>query len=160
RVELAGLGVVPRLHELVAHLHREHGVVHHHARHAGDRAGDDVLEARVRGARHRHAVAFAAQAGGEPDDVGGDRPLLGLVGYELGCGHISPSQQIRGSGSPTNWSIALRPPNAVLTSTIPGGSVLTSPIAVARAQPSTPRSASSAAPAASAATNATNTPSL
>ncbi len=40
-------------------------------------------------------------------------------------------QQILGSGSPTSWSITRRPPKAVSTSTMPGGSVLTSPISAA-----------------------------
>ena len=77
--------------------------------------------------------------------MGGDRLCLGLVWHELGCGHVhSLLEQIRGSGSPTSWSITRRPPNAVLTSTIPGGSVFTSPISAARSQPSTSRSAASA----------------
>ena len=40
-------------------------------------------------------------------------------------------QQILGRGSPTSWSITRRPPNAVSTSTMPGGSVRTSPISAA-----------------------------
>ena len=58
-----------------------------HLRHAGDRAGDDVLEARVGGRGHRHRVALAGQADGDPQDVGGDRLRLGLVRYELDCRH-------------------------------------------------------------------------
>ena len=49
---------------------------------------------------------------------------------------LSP-QQIRGSGSPTSWSITRRPPKLVSTSTIPGGSVRTSPISAACSQPGT-----------------------
>ena len=45
------------------------------------------------------------------------------------------AQQIRGSGSPTSWSITRLPPKLVSTSTIPGGSVRTSPISAARSQP-------------------------
>ena len=37
-------------------------------------------------------------------------------------------QQIRGSGSPTSWSITRLPPKLVSTRTMPGGSVFTSPI--------------------------------
>src|SRR3954453_3354391 len=69
-------------------------------------------------------------------------------------------QQILGKGSPTSWSITRRPPNAVSTSTMPGGSVRTSPISAACSQPGTARSAASAASAWSGATNATSLPSL
>src|SRR4051794_18812160 len=69
-------------------------------------------------------------------------------------------QQILGSGSPTSWSITRRPPNAVSTSTMPGGSVRTSPISAACSQPGTARSAASAASACSGATNATSLPSF
>ena len=57
------------------------------------------------------------------------------------------SQQIRGSGSPTSWSMTRRPPKAVSTRTTPGGSVRTSPISAASPNPSTERSAASAASA-------------
>src|SRR3954451_8026979 len=69
-------------------------------------------------------------------------------------------QQILGKGSPTSWSITRRPPNAVSTSTMPGGSVRTSPISAACSQPGTARSAASAASAFSGATNATSLPSF
>src|SRR3954449_12417897 len=69
-------------------------------------------------------------------------------------------QQILGKGSPTSWSITRRPPNAVSTSTMPGGSVRTSPISAARSPPGTERSAASASWAASGATKATILPSL
>src|SRR3954469_14700206 len=78
------------------------------------------------------------------DDGLGDRELV--------------HQQIRGSGSPTSWSIKRRPPKAVRTSTIPGGSAVTVPISAAVG--SRPRSASSAASACSGATKATSLPSL
>ena len=52
------------------------------------------------------------------------------------------------------------PPKPVSTRTIPGGSVLTSPISAASSQPGTDRSAASAASAASGATNATSFPSF
>ena len=55
---------------------------------------------------------------------------------------LSLAQQIRGSGSPTSWSITRLPPKLVCTSTIPGGSVRTSPISAASSQPGTLRSAS------------------
>src|SRR5918911_401391 len=74
--------------------------------------------------------------------------------------HVFLLQQIRGRGSPTSRSITRRPPNAVSTSTIPGGSVFTSPISAAASQPGTERSAASAAPAASGATNARSLPSF
>src|SRR3954447_7464439 len=69
-------------------------------------------------------------------------------------------QQILGSGSPTSWSMTRRPPNAVSTSTIAGGSVRTSPISAACSQPGTARIAASAASACSGATNATSLPSF
>src|ERR1700750_578881 len=69
-------------------------------------------------------------------------------------------QQILGNGSPTSWSITRRPPNAVSTSTMPGGSVRTSPISAARSQPGIARIASSASAASSGATNASSLPSL
>src|SRR4051794_18892195 len=78
------------------------------------------------------------------DDGLGDRELV--------------HQQILGSGSPTSWSITRLPPNAVSTSTIPGGSVRTSPMSAARG--SIARSADSACSACSGATNATSLPSL
>src|SRR5215831_7543058 len=69
-------------------------------------------------------------------------------------------QQILGSGSPTSMSITRRPPNAVSTSTSPGGSLLTTPISAACSQPPAARRATRAASAASGATNATSTPSF
>src|SRR3954452_1221144 len=72
----------------------------------------------------------------------------------------SRAQQILGKGSPTSWSMTRRPPNAVSTSTIRGGSVRTSPISAACSQPGTARIAASAASACSGATNATSLPSF
>src|SRR5436190_23970343 len=69
-------------------------------------------------------------------------------------------QQILGNGSPASRSITLRPPNAVSTNTMFGGSVLTSPISAASSQPGTERSAASAASARSGATKATRRPSF
>src|SRR5262249_9641929 len=66
--------------------------------------------------------------------------------------------QILGSGSPTSSSITRRPPNAVSTSTIPGGSARTSPMSAASG--SCAFSAASAASAVSGATSATSLPSL
>ena len=67
--------------------------------------------------------------------------VCGLVVYELGRHLASSRQQIRGSGSPASRSITRLPPKAVSTSTIPGGSVLTSPISAASSHPGTERSA-------------------
>src|SRR3954451_18098806 len=78
------------------------------------------------------------------DDGLGDRELV--------------HQQIRGRGSPTSWSITRRPPNAVRTRTMPGGSSTTVPISAAAS--SCARSAASAASACSGATKATSLPSL
>ena len=114
----------------------------HDPRHARDRLGDDVLEARVGRRRHRHGVAVAAEPGRHPDDVRGDR--LGLRAGPVRTRSASPSpfaslslvaQQIRGSGSPDEQVHHPPPPNAVSTSTIPGGSVFTSPISAACSQP-------------------------
>src|SRR4051812_40229709 len=76
------------------------------------------------------------------------------------CDRELVHQQILGSGSPTSWSITRRPPNAVSTSTIAGGSVLTSPMSAACSQPGTARSAASAWSACSGATKATSLPSF
>src|SRR6476646_2977749 len=73
---------------------------------------------------------------------------------------VPRGQQILGSGSPTSWSMTRLPPNAVSTNTIPGGSVLTSPISTARSHPGTARSAASAASHRSGATKATSLPSF
>src|SRR3954467_10715019 len=64
-------------------------------------------------------------------------------------------QQILGNGSPTSWSITRRPPNAVSTSTMPGGSVRTSPISAAPSP-----SAANAASAFSGAAKASSVPSV
>src|SRR3954469_15927059 len=77
----------------------------------------------------------------------------------LGDGELV-HQQIRGSGSPTSWSMTRRPPKLVSTKTIPCGSVRTSPISAAASQPTTALIASSAASAASGATKATSFPSF
>ena len=120
----------------------EHRVVHDHLRHPGDRLGDDVLEARVDGRGHRDRVAVAGEARGHPDHVRLDRLGLRLIRNDLCAqGHRAllsvAGQQILGSGSPASRSITRRPPKAVSTSTIPGGSALTSPISVAASQPGT-----------------------
>ena len=139
RVELALLGVVPGLDVLVADLVRDDLVVDHHARHAGDDALDDVLEAGVGGRGHGHRVALAGESRGHPQDVRSDLLGLLLARNELDCAchrySFLADQQIRGSGSPTSWSMTRLPPNAVCTSTIPGGSVFTSPISTAPSQP-------------------------
>src|SRR5687768_13822194 len=85
------------------------------------------------------------------------RMTLGDGHDRLGEGELV-HQQILGSGSPTSWSITRLPPNAVSTSTIPGGSVRTSPISAARSQPGTVRIAARAASAISGATKATSLP--
>src|SRR6188472_4094122 len=93
--------------------------------------------------RHRAAARVAV---GDRDDGLGDRELV--------------HQQILGSGSPTSWSITRRPPKPVSTSTMPPGSVRTSPISAARSPPGAARSACSAASAPAGSTTATSTPSL
>src|SRR4051812_1315062 len=67
-------------------------------------------------------------------------------------------QQILGRGSPTSSSITRLPPKLVSTSTMPGGSVRTSPMSAASG--SNARSAASAASACPGATSATSLPSL
>src|SRR3954453_17220433 len=81
---------------------------------------------------------------GDADDGVGERELV--------------HQQILGSGSPTSSSMTRLPPKLVSTSTIPGGSVRTSPMSAASG--SNARSAASAAWAHSGATSATSLPSL
>src|SRR4051794_22245786 len=81
---------------------------------------------------------------GDPHDGVGQRELV--------------HQQILGSGSPTSSSMTRLPPKLVSTSTIPGGSVRTSPMSAASG--SNARSAASAAWAHSGATSATSLPSL
>src|SRR4051794_1136282 len=81
---------------------------------------------------------------GDADDGVGERELV--------------HQQILGSGSPTSSSMTRLPPKLVSTSTMPGGSVRTSPMSAASG--SNARSAASAASAHSGATSATSLPSL
>src|SRR3954452_23171141 len=81
---------------------------------------------------------------GDPHDGVGERELV--------------HQQILGSGSPTSSSMTRLPPKLVSTSTIPGGSVRTSPMSAASG--SNARSAAIAAWAHSGATSATSLPSL
>ena len=135
------------------------------ARHPGDDAVDDVLEARVRRRRHRDRVALAREARRHPEDVRGDLPPSACwFGYELGRRHRSLpllAQQIRGSGSPTSWSITRLPPNAVSTSTIPGGSVLhLADHAPPARRPARPAARRAPRRRRSAATKATSLPSL
>src|SRR5450755_588993 len=160
RIQLALLGVEPRLRVLVAHRVVDHLVVDDHLGHARDGLQDDVLEALVRRRGHRHRVPLAAEARGHPQDVSGDRLCL-LVVCKRSCHPVSSrSQQIRGSGSPTSWSMTRRPPKLVCINTMPGGSVRTSPISAACSQPGTALSARSASSAASGATNTSILPSL
>src|SRR4051794_12285872 len=124
------------------------------------RAGGDQVPGEQQ--RRGHALAQVADADLDLPDAAPVRMSLrdrpDCVGYRE-LVHAAP-QQILGSGSPTSWSITRLPPNAVSTSTMFGGSVLTSPISAARSQPGTAWSAASAASAASGATKATNLPSL
>ena len=87
RVELAGLGVVPGLHEVVAGLDREERVVERDAGHPGQRARQQVLERRLRRRGHRHRVAVAAEAARHPDHVDGELLGLGLARGELERAH-------------------------------------------------------------------------
>jgi hypothetical protein len=83
RVELAGLGVVPGLHELRADLVREHRGVRHHLRHTRDRARDDVLETRIDRRGHGDRVAVTPETRRHPDDVSSDLLRLVLTWCEL-----------------------------------------------------------------------------
>src|SRR4051794_3635757 len=111
----------------------------------GQRRRDDLAQVADRDLDAGHATA-PGMALDHGHDRLGERQLM--------------HQQILGSGSPTSWSITRRPPKAVSTSTIPGGSVRTSPMSAARSHPGTARSAASAASARSGATKATSLPSL
>ena len=83
RIELAGLCVIPGLHELGTVLIREHRGMRDHLRHTGDCARDDVLEGRVDCRRHGNRVTIAAQTRRHPDDVSGDVLRLVLPWCEL-----------------------------------------------------------------------------
>src|SRR5215212_714126 len=133
-----------------------HGV-EHQRRALRHRAATGQLERELE--RRRHHLAQVAHAdvdldhlppGGmalhDREDALGDRELV--------------HQQILGRGSPASRSITLRPPNAVATSTIAGGSVLTSPMSAASSHPGTERSAANAASARAGSTKATSLPSL
>src|SRR4051794_16658651 len=120
-----------------------------------------------RRARTRTRAPTARPGAASPPSARRARPCARARGRSR-CGRpsrrsrarASRPQQILGNGSPTSWSITRRPPNAVSTSTIAGGSVLTSPISAACSQPGTARIAASAASACSGATNATSLPSF
>src|SRR4051794_14935590 len=129
-------------HELRAADHRPLGDEGEGER---ERIGHDLPQVADADLDARHA-ALAGVPGGDLDDGVGERELV--------------HQQILGSGSPTSWSITRRPPNAVCTITMPGGSVRTSPMSAARSPPGAERSAASAAAACSGSTAATSTPSL
>src|SRR5215217_4660275 len=89
----------------------------------------DQLEGELE--RRRHDLAQVAD--GHLDSAHATPSGMALRDRDDGLGDRElVHQQILGSGSPTSWSITLLPPNAVSTSTIAGGSVLTSPISAAR----------------------------
>src|SRR4051794_12382212 len=132
--------------------HRRRDVLQHQLRALGRGALCHQLPRELE--RARHHLAQVADAHLDPRDppvarVRQDHPQHAVGDRQL------VHQQILGNGSPTSWSITRLPPKPVSTSTIPGGSVFTSPISAA---PS-PRAAS-AASAPSGATAATRTPSL
>ena len=77
--------------------------------------------------RVRHDLAQVAGGHLHGGDAPAARALARDPHHRLGDRELV-HQQIRGSGSPTSWSITRRPPKAVSTSTIPGGSARTSPI--------------------------------
>ncbi len=77
RVEFALLGLVQVLHEVVADLVGEHGIVQMNLGQARDRAQDDVLDAGLRRGGDRNRIAIATQACGDPHDM--DIAHCGLV---------------------------------------------------------------------------------
>ena len=105
----------------------------------------------LEGERQRvgHHLAQVPDLHLDPRDRPPGRVALGDARRSPRRSRARARQQILGSGSPTSWSITRLPPNAVSTSTIPGGSVLTSPISAASSPPGAARSAASAASAAS-----------
>ena len=124
--------------------------------------GDDVLEARVGGRGHRHRVALAGQADGDPQDVRLDRLRLGLVGDELDCRHhvllsTDPRQRVADElvHDPPATERRLHEHHARRAPSSPRRSP--PPRSPPRAAA---RSAASAASACSGATTATSTPSL
>jgi len=66
RIDLAALGHVPVFHEVVADFGGEDGIVQMNFRQPGDRAEEDVLNARLRGGGNRYRIPVATQAGGDP----------------------------------------------------------------------------------------------
>src|SRR4051812_48507536 len=130
-------------------------LLHHQLRAFGDRPLGD--EGEGEGERVGHDLS-------QVPDLELDRLDPPLAGVGAGDPHHRVGerqlvhQQILGSGSPTSSSITRLPPKLVSTSTMPGGSVRTSPISAASA--SKPRSAASAASACAGSTMATSLPSL
>src|SRR5262249_55026102 len=84
RSELAPRGALERLEEAVADVVRQERVVQLHARDAGNRSQDQVLEAGVGGGGDRERVAVAGRAGGDAQGVNRlrrrRRPSLAAVG--------------------------------------------------------------------------------
>ena len=126
---------------------RRRHLLDHELRALDRRALGDELE-RERRARPARPGAGARPSASTRVDAAPGRVLAARSRRRPRRSRARAPQQILGSGSPTSWSITRLPPNAVSTSTTPGGSVLTSPISAASSQPGTARSAASAASAA------------
>ena len=69
RLQLALLGQIPILQEVVAVLIGEHGIVQMNFGEPGNGAQNDIFDAGLRGGGDRDGVSVAAQSGGDPEDV-------------------------------------------------------------------------------------------
>ena len=63
------LGVIEKLHEVVANFIGEHGIVQMNFGQAGDRAQQNIFNAGLRGRGDRDRIAVTAKAGGNPENV-------------------------------------------------------------------------------------------
>ena len=69
RLELAGFGIVPVFHEIVADFISQDRVMKVHLRQTGNRAQDNVFYTWQRGGSYGHRISVASQTGRHPDDM-------------------------------------------------------------------------------------------
>ena len=69
RFQLALLGLVPKLQEIIAVFIGENGVVQMNAGQSGDRAQQDVLDAGLRGGCDGNGVTVTTKSGGDPQNM-------------------------------------------------------------------------------------------
>ena len=68
-IELAFLGLIERLDELVANFVRQNGIMEVHFGEARNGAQQNIFDAGLRGCGDGNRIAITAQTGGYPDDV-------------------------------------------------------------------------------------------